>query len=69
MAGLGIGIQIDDKKVQRMLTIAPQRIKAAKNEILNRGSIMTQAEMRINAQFLTANYAAAYALNGKAQTP
>ncbi len=49
MAGLGIGVQIDDRKVQRMLTIAPQKIKAAKREILNRGSIMTQAEMRINA--------------------
>lgn len=49
MAGLGIGIQVDDRKVQRMLTIAPQKIKAAKNEILNRGSIMTQAEMRVNA--------------------
>lgn len=49
MAGLGIGVQIDDSRVQRMLTIAPQRIKAAKQEILSRGSIMTQAEMRINA--------------------
>lgn len=49
MAGLGIGIQIDDARVKRMLTIAPQKVKAAKQEILNRGSIMTQAEMRINA--------------------
>ena len=45
----GIGIQIDSRKVQRLMTVAPQRVAAAKNEILQRGSIMTQAEMRINA--------------------
>lgn len=45
----GIGIQIDDAKVQRMLSRAPAKIRAAKREILDRGSIMTQAEMRINA--------------------
>lgn len=49
MAQAGIGIQIDSRKVQRLFTIAPQRVKAAKNEILNRGSIMTQAEMREQA--------------------
>lgn len=45
----GIGVQIDSKAVQRLLTIAPQRVQAAKTEILQRASIMTQAEMRINA--------------------
>lgn len=45
----GIGIQIDSRAVQMMLGRAPAKINAAKLEILNRGSIMTQAEMRINA--------------------
>lgn len=48
MADGGIGIQIDSRKVQRLFTIAPQRVAAAKKEILDRSSIMTQAEMRIN---------------------
>lgn len=45
----GIGIQIDTKAVERVLARAPGKINKAKYEILNRGSIMTQAEMRINA--------------------
>jgi hypothetical protein len=49
MASPGIGVQIDSSRVQRLMTIAPQRVKAAKKEILDRGGIMTQAEMRINA--------------------
>lgn len=49
MAQAGIGIQIDSRQVQRLFTIAPQRVKAAKQEILQRGSIMTQGEMRENA--------------------
>lgn len=49
MAGLGIGVQIDDSRVRRVLDRAPAKIRAAKKEILDRGSIMTQAEMRQNA--------------------
>lgn len=49
MAGLGIGVQIDDRKLRRVLDRAPAKIKAAKKEILDRGSIMTQGEMRQNA--------------------
>lgn len=50
MAGAspGIGIQIDAARVERLFTLAPQRVQAAKREILQRGSIMTQAEMRLN---------------------
>lgn len=45
----GIGVQIDSARVQRLFTIAPQRVAAAKKEILDRASIMTQAEMRQQA--------------------
>lgn len=49
MADAGIGIQIDSKRVEAMLAKAPGKIKAAKKEILSRGSIMTQAQMRIES--------------------
>lgn len=45
----GIGVQIDSRGVQRLFTRAPAKVRAAKQEILDRGSIMTQAEMRVNA--------------------
>lgn len=45
----GIGIQIDSAAVERLMARAPAKVAAAKKEILDRGSIMTQAEMRINA--------------------
>lgn len=49
MASAGIGVQIDAEAVKRMFTIAPQKVQAAKREILDRAGFMTQAEMRINA--------------------
>lgn len=44
----GIGVQIDSSRIERLFTLAPQRVASAKREILDRASIMTQAEMRVN---------------------
>ncbi len=49
MASAGVGIQIDSENVKRLLQMGAKRVAAAKKEILDRGSIMTQAEMRLNA--------------------
>lgn len=49
MASVGVGIQIDSAAVERLMARAPAKVQAAKKEILDRASIMTQAEMRINA--------------------
>lgn len=51
MAGAspGIAVQIDSARVERLFAVAPQKVLAARQEILQRASIMTQAEMRLNA--------------------
>ena len=49
MASAGVGIQIDSENVKRLLQMGAKSVAAAKKEILDRGSIMTQAEMRLNA--------------------
>lgn len=48
MSSAGIGVQIDSANVQKLLASGAKNVAAAKREILDRASIMTQAEMRIN---------------------
>lgn len=45
----GIGVEIDSSAVQRLFSRAPAKVKAAQKEILDRASIMTEGEMRVNA--------------------
>lgn len=49
MASAGIGVQIDSAAVQKLLASGAKNVANAKKEILDRASIMTQAEMRVNA--------------------
>lgn len=44
----GVGVQIDSAAVEKLLASGAKNVQAAKTEILNRASIMTQAEMRLN---------------------
>lgn len=48
MSSPGIGVQIDSANVEKLLAMGGKAVAGAKREILDRASIMTQAEMRTN---------------------